>query len=72
MNQAKVPEVSSWAGITQGTNSVNLQAVLCSTADKNLVYFVKHVLLFRSEAELGEGTVPLCKPAKNKEFCGSF
>ena len=27
---------------------VNLHAVLYSTADKNMVYFVKHVLLFRS------------------------
>ena len=34
MNQAKLPEVASWAGITQGTNSVNLHAVLYSTADK--------------------------------------
>ena len=45
---SKITEVSSWAGITQGTNSVNLHAVLYSTADKNMVYFVKHVLLFRS------------------------
>ena len=48
MNQAKLPEVASWAGITQGTNSVNLHAVLYSTADKNMVYFVQHVLLSRS------------------------
>ena len=35
--------------ITQGTNSVNLHAMLYSTTDKNMtVYFVKHVLLFRS------------------------
>ena len=25
-----------------------------------------------SEAELGEGTFPLCKPTKNKEFCCGF
>ena len=35
-------------GITQGTNSLNLHAVLYSTADKDMVYFVKHVPLFRS------------------------
>ena len=23
-------------------------------------------------SKLGEGTVPLCKPTKNKEFCGGF
>ena len=34
--------------ITQGTNSVNLHAMLYSTTDRNMVYFVKHVLLFRS------------------------
>ena len=45
---SQLPEVASWARITQGTNSVNLHAVLYSTADKNMVYFVKHVLLFRS------------------------
>ena len=27
MNLAQLPEVTSWAGITQGTNSVNLLAV---------------------------------------------
>ena len=45
---SQLPEVASWAEITQGTNSVNLHAVLYSTTDKNMVYFVKHVLLFRS------------------------
>ena len=40
MNQGKLPEVASWAGITQGTNSLNLHAVLYSMADKNMVYFV--------------------------------
>ena len=49
MNEAQLPEVASWAGITQGANSVNLHAVLYSTADKYMVYFVKHVLLFRSQ-----------------------
>ena len=48
MNQAQLPEVASWARMTQGTNSVNLRAVLYSTADKYMVYFLKHVLLFRS------------------------
>ena len=33
--------VASWAGITQGTNSVNSHAVLYSMADKNMVYFCK-------------------------------
>ena len=33
--------------LTRDMNSVNLRAVLYSTADKNMVYFVKHVLLFR-------------------------
>ena len=47
MNQAQLPEVASWVGITQGTNS--LHAVLYSTADKYMVYFVKHVLLFCSQ-----------------------
>ena len=47
MNLAQLPEVASWAGITQGTNSANLHAVLYSTTDKNMVYFVKH-FLFRS------------------------
>ena len=47
MNQAKLPEVASLVGITQGTNRVNLHAVLYSTVDKNMVYFVKHALLFR-------------------------
>ena len=28
MNLAQLSEVASWAGITQGTNSVNLHAVL--------------------------------------------
>ena len=41
MNQAKLPEVASWVGITQGTNSMKLHAVLYSTADKNMVYFCK-------------------------------
>ena len=41
MNQAKIPEVASWAGITQGTNSVNLHAVLHSTADKKYGLFCK-------------------------------
>ena len=36
--------------ITQGTNSVNLHAMLYSTTDKNMtVYFVKHVLLFQKQ-----------------------
>ena len=47
MKLAQLPEVASWAGITQGMNSVNLHAVLYSTTNKNMVYFVKHVLLFR-------------------------
>ena len=69
-------EVASWAGITQGTNSVNLHAVRYSTADKNMVYFVKHappvsfVMSKFQKQNFGEGTVPLCKPTKNKEFCG--
>ena len=48
MNEAELPEIASWARITQGTNSVNLHAMLYSTADKNMVYFVKRVLLLRS------------------------
>ena len=36
-----------WEGITQGTNSVNLHVVLYSTAEQNMVYFVKCVLLSR-------------------------
>ena len=43
---SQLPEVALWAGITQGTNSVNLHAVVYSTTDKNMVYFVKHILLF--------------------------
>ena len=41
MNQAKLPEVTSWAGITQGMNSVNLHAVLYSMADKKYGLFFK-------------------------------
>ena len=41
MNQAKLPEVASWAGITQGMNSVNLHAVLYSMADKKYDLFCK-------------------------------
>ena len=48
-NQAKLPEVASWAGITQGTNSVNLHAVLYSTADKNMVYFVNAMSKFQKQ-----------------------
>ena len=40
--------IVSWAGITQGMNTVNLHAVLYSTAEKNMVHFVERVLLFRS------------------------
>ena len=89
MNQAELPEVASCAGITQGTNSVNLHAVLCSTADKNMVYFVHcktlppilFIIKFRKQnkkcycatsVSLSAGTVSLCKPTKNKEFCGGF
>ena len=43
MNQSELPEVASWAGIKQGTNSVNLHAVLYSTAEKNMVYFVRRL-----------------------------
>ena len=48
MNLAQLPEVASWVRITQDTNSVNLHAVLYSKTDKNNVYFLKHVILFRS------------------------
>ena len=41
MNQAQLPEVASWAEITQGTNSVNLHAVLYSAADKKYGLFCK-------------------------------
>ena len=34
-----ITEVASWAEITQGTNSVNLHAMLYGTADKYMVYF---------------------------------
>lgn len=30
----------------------------------------KKCYLCASSVSLGEGTVPLCKPTKNKEFCG--
>ena len=43
--QAKLLEVASWVGITQGTNRVNLLAVLYSTTDKNMVYFFVLLLL---------------------------
>ena len=45
MNQSELPEVASWAGITQGVNS---HAVLYSMAEQNMVNFVKRILLFRS------------------------
>ena len=50
MNQSELqePEVASWAGITQGMNSMNLHALLYIIAEQNMVYFVKLVLLFRS------------------------
>ena len=48
MNQSELPEIALWAGITQGTNSVNLHTVLFSTAEQNMVNFVKPILLFRS------------------------
>ena len=63
MNQAELQEIVSSAGITQGTNSVNLHAVLYSTADKNMVYFVKHVQCFvRNEyvLEAEQETLSLC------------
>ena len=41
MNQAKLLEVASWAGITQGTNSVNLHVVLYSTANQKYGLFCK-------------------------------
>ena len=31
MNQAQLPEIASWAGITQGTNSLNLHGLFCKT-----------------------------------------
>ena len=46
MNQAQLPEVASWAGITQGTNSVNLHTVLYSTTDKNMVYKIRPPVSF--------------------------
>ena len=46
MNQSELPEITSWAGITQGTNSVNLHTVLYSMPEQNLVNFVKRILLF--------------------------
>ena len=48
MNQSKLPEVVSWAGITLDTNSVNLHAVLYRTAEENMVYLVKGVLRGRT------------------------
>ena len=32
----------------------------------------KKCCLYATSESLGEGTVPLCKPTKNKEFWGSF
>ena len=75
MNQAQLLEVASWVGITQGTNSMNLHAVLYSSADKNMVYFLKHCFVcneYVSEAELGEGTIPLCKPTKTRSSAVVF
>ena len=48
MNQLELPQVTLWAGIMQGTNSVNLHTVLYSMAEQNMVNFVKHIHLFRS------------------------
>ena len=42
MNLAQLPEVDSWAGITQGMQCCTVRPT------KICLYFVKHVLLFRS------------------------
>ena len=45
MNQSELPEVASWAGITQGTKSMNLHTVLYSTAEQKMVNFLKRMFL---------------------------
>ena len=78
----KNEQVASWAGITQGTNSVNLYAVLYSMAEKIGLFckscppvsFVmskfqkqnKKFYLCATGVSLGKGTIPLCKPTKKQ------
>ena len=79
MNQAKLTEVASWVGIYTRHEQREFKSRSVQYSRKKYGLFCKtrppvsSVMSIKvSEAELGEGTVPFCKPTKKQEVLRRF